>query len=436
MAQRQSLKGRSTGEGTKYAYLLEDTDVRRWYQNVARGSKITGDVYLRRIGNFKNETGLSPKDLLRLKDKELSDRLFDYVSEKEESSSPTYLAGTVRAVKSWLNFIGRPLQRQIKVHMASNARPTVENEKIPTQDELRKIILAASLRDRVCVVLMAHSGVRPQVMGSYMGDTGLKLGDFPDLKISVSAVEFEKTPALMRIPVSLSKAGFQYLTFLSDEGCTYLKEYLESRIRAGEKLTADSSVVKPKQARKPFICSINISDAVRKPIRTAGFKWRPYVLRAYFDTQLLLAESKGLVAHDYRVFWMGHTGSMEARYTTNKNRLPHDLIEDMRGAYKKCEKYLGTRTTPSEESDAKAYLRSNLLLAVGYRQDIIDGTDISALTEEEFQKMLRDKVIGNMANNGHKQKVVQVEEVDGFIEQGYEFQAALPNGRAVMKLPF
>jgi len=31
---------------------------------------------------------------------------------------------------------------------------------------------------------------------------------------------------------------------------------------------------------------------------------RAYVLRSYFDTQLMLAESKGLVIRDYRQFWM------------------------------------------------------------------------------------------------------------------------------------
>jgi hypothetical protein len=50
----------------------------------------------------------------------------------------------------------------------------------------------------------------------------------------------------------------------------------------------------------------------------AGFGWRPYVLRAYFDTQLMLAESKGLVLRDYRQFWMGHKGDMEARFLKHK----------------------------------------------------------------------------------------------------------------------
>ena len=69
-------------------------------------------------------------------------------------------------------------------------------------------------------------------------------------------------------------------------------------------------------------------------------KARPYVLRAYFDTQLLLAESSGCMTHAYRQFFMGHTGDMEARYTTNKGRLTEQMIEDMRGAFARSEPFL------------------------------------------------------------------------------------------------
>lgn len=64
------------------------------------------------------------------------------------------------------------------------------------------------------------------------------------------------------------------------------------------------------------------------------FEWRPYVLRAY-DTQLLIAESRGKIAHDFRVFFMGHKGSIEAKYTTNKGILPKSLISEMREAFKR-----------------------------------------------------------------------------------------------------
>jgi hypothetical protein len=73
------------------------------------------------------------------------------------------------------------------------------------------------------------------------------------------------------------------------------------------------------------------------------FKWRPYVLRAYFDTQLMVAENHGRISHAYRQFFMGHKGDMEARYTTNKGRLPDDVIEDMRRSFASCEEYLSTR---------------------------------------------------------------------------------------------
>ena len=82
-----------------------------------------------------------------------------------------------------------------------------------------------------------------------------------------------------------------------------------------------------------------MSKLVRETFRPR-FTWRPYVLRAYFDTQLLIAESKGKIAHDFRVFFMGHKGSIESRYTTNKGRLPDVLIDEMRDAFGRSEEYL------------------------------------------------------------------------------------------------
>jgi len=67
---------------------------------------------------------------------------------------------------------------------------------------------------------------------------------------------------------------------------------------------------------------------------------RPYVFRSYFDTQLLIAESRGKIAHDFRAFFMGHKGSIEAKYTTNKGVLPEALINEMREAFKRSEEFL------------------------------------------------------------------------------------------------
>lgn len=71
---------------------------------------------------------------------------------------------------------------------------------------------------------------------------------------------------------------------------------------------------------------------IKEAILKAGFSWRPYVLRAYFDTNMIIAESKGKVSHPYLQFFMGHKGDMEARYSTNKGWLPPDMVEGMREA--------------------------------------------------------------------------------------------------------
>jgi hypothetical protein len=76
------------------------------------------------------------------------------------------------------------------------------------------------------------------------------------------------------------------------------------------------------------------------------------------------------------------------------------------------------------------------LLAVGYKEDEIERIDLEHISDEDFQKILRDKVVGAMTNNGNKQKVISISDVEKFIEKGYDFVASLPNGKAIMKLPF
>jgi len=100
--------------------------------------------------------------------------------------------------------------------------------------------------------LVAHSGLRLGVIGDYQGKNELLLRDFPELKIYDGKTWFEKIPTLIIIRKDLSKAGYQYFTFLSQEGCEYLRDYLESRMRKGETLNGDSPLINPKVGRTIF----------------------------------------------------------------------------------------------------------------------------------------------------------------------------------------
>lgn len=330
---------------------LKDPDLERWYRNVARGAQVTADVYMRRLGAFCEETATKPKALAGLPEPKLRDLLLDYVTaEEKKGHAGSYIRSTLKAVKSWLAYHGKALTVPVRVR-DGDGTPTLRDEQVPTPQDLHKVLLTARLpRDRVAVLLMAHAGFRPEVLGNYDGKDGLRIGDFPELMLKGKRAIFARIPAMIRVRPELSKNSHGYLSWASTELCQYMEADLSERLGRGEKLGPDSDILHPEKSRKRFLTAINVGDVIRGSIRRAGFSWRPYVLRAYFDTQLLLAESRGKVPHDYRVFWMGHKGSMDARYTTNKGRLPKELLDDMRGAYSRAQEFLSTEPSKSNRA--------------------------------------------------------------------------------------
>ena len=363
--------------------LLKDKDVERWYRHLARGSESTADTYLEILGKFCEVNELTPKDLLKLKDEEIRNLLLDYLTALEEiNRSSTYLRSIVNAIKSWLRFNNRDIPINIKIK--SKQPKIAQIERVPTKDELRKIRSVADVRAKAIIGLMAFSGLRPEVLGNYRGTDGLKIRDLPELEIG-SRVEFVRVPAMVIVRPNLNKAGHQYFTFLGEEGCEYLETYLNHRIRQGELLTENSPVIAPKPLKRDkHLTTANVSEAVRKAIRLAGFRWRPYVLRHYFDTYMLMAEANGIVIEDYRTFWMGHKGNIEHQYTTNKHKLPENIIEDMRLKY-----------------------------------------------AQAIELFLETKV--KIHKPEPKQKVVSAQEIDKYLEMGWEYVTTLPDGRIIIK---
>jgi hypothetical protein len=106
----------------KYLHLLEDEDVKRWYSHVTRGSAVTADVYLRRLGSFCAKNNLTPPVLTTMSPMKLDNLLMDYVSAKEKEQAGSYIESTVKAVKSWLAHNGVELKRKIKIRGANETQ--------------------------------------------------------------------------------------------------------------------------------------------------------------------------------------------------------------------------------------------------------------------------------------------------------------------------
>lgn len=137
-----------------------------------------------------------------------------------------------------------------------------------------------------------------------------------------------------------------------------------------------------------------------------------------------------------RQFWMGHKRDIEARYTVNKCRLPKEVVEDMREAYRRSQEYsLTTKPEVSSTEKIKEEFKKQLLLVAGFKPEEIAKINILNIGDDEFQEMIRQKLLSAMKNNGARQKIVPADEIEKYIAQGWEFVASLPNGKAILKLP-
>jgi hypothetical protein len=147
----------------KDAFLLFDEDAKRWYRNLARGSKITADVSLRRLGLFCLEKDIKPRQLIELGKEKATKLVLDTIDEFEAKGySNSYIKNIIKALKSWLKFNNMALTVEVKINDAEDSS-TLANEWTPTQEELAKIFRACKLDARAAAALMAFSGLRPQV---------------------------------------------------------------------------------------------------------------------------------------------------------------------------------------------------------------------------------------------------------------------------------
>lgn len=389
-------------------------------------------------------------EMARRDRRRVEDILSDFITDLHEKGySPGYMENYLKAVRSWLIYNDVRLVRRIKIGNRSRT-PTIEDERVPTSEELMQILNYADERGRCSISLIAFAGLRPQVLGDVNGSDGLKVSDLPDLIINDGIVTFTASPSMVVVRPSLSKARHRYFTFIIGEGCEYIKAYLEDRITLGEEVEPDSAFIAVKSGyedagyrigsgRSRHITTKSVTKEIRDAMRPR-FKWRPYVLRAYFDTQLMVAENHGKISHAYRQFFMGHKGDIEARYTTNKGRLTEEVIEDMRRSFRECESYLSTRKMLKEHSIVKE-AKLEALKSIAKSLLGIDLIEVKIAKEREMGRELGtdeeielfENEIRKMREEENPQIIVKEEELGKYLKEGWRFVTALPSNKILIR---
>jgi len=128
-----------TKKASVLAPMLKDKSVEKWYKNLARGAQTTANGYVRRLKLFCDTMDITPKNLVKKTEDEIFDMLLDFVEKEEKREvAGSYIDGSLKGVKSWLSHNNIQITRKIRIKNATKT-PTIENERVPTQEELRKI---------------------------------------------------------------------------------------------------------------------------------------------------------------------------------------------------------------------------------------------------------------------------------------------------------
>ncbi len=462
------MKGRAArpaGGGTGHGRLglLSDERVKNWYDEIAPAgdNRLAAVTNVRKLGFLLERLGLSVDEVERLARKDpkaLTERLKVYATgARAEGRLTTYLRKLFSSLRSYLAFRGIDFDGYPKLKAVEGV--SIRTEKVPSQEQLGEVLERLSNRGRVIALLMAHSGVRPQVIGAYEGARGLVLSDLPDLDLET--LRFARVPFTILGRAELSKTSKCWTTFGSRSLATAMETYLQGRRARGEKLGPSSPVVTANEVRGiaakskedarsklGFLTTAHVVLEVANVLHATapkGTRLRPYVLRAYFSTGMLRASVDPLL----REAMMNHDTGVPGAYTVGKP-WSDDLIEKARSEYERACGFLESVARPKVDTRAELLttLASAIEAATGKRTN-------GALQGEDLVKALRDALHG--ASDGAEtateaslpsptvpapvpapkrtgeQRSVDAEAVGTYLESGWSFVSPLNSHLAVVR---
>ena len=349
-------------------YMETDPDFKRWVSRLKRKSAVTSSEYGRKcLYGCEVIFHTTPAGLVDITSKNrraVEDRIDDWITEMENKKSGGTVHNIVKPLQAWLKFREVPLQRSFEIDRSEtrtlNGDDGTDRGRAPTPDELKQIINAATPRARVIIAGVAYSGLRPECFGSYDGMDAIRLGDISGWRIEGKHF-FMEPLAKVTVRRPLSKAGHQYFSYFGAEAVSYIVANLNQRLADGEVLDRSSPLIgaDAAAARRAgrevghVICTKNVTADVRDAILKAGFSFRPYDLRTFFEVRMAIAESQKGVLNRFTEFMAGHRGNLSDYYSTHRQRLDLKLEEEMRRQYQAAEAYLSVVAPPPPDLDAE-----------------------------------------------------------------------------------
>jgi len=228
---------------------------------------------------------------------------------------PKTISGYISIIRTFLieNNIELPAKAWRGIRNRTKGNRAVTEDKIPTPEQVKRILSHADVRGRALFTVLLQSGMR--------------IGEL--VKINLDDIDFSCKPTKIRIRAEITKSGNQRYCFIGQEATDSLKTYLEhrqafldtsiNRARTLQKFynreqlkNKDDSRVFPYddgQIRSIWNRLLTYAKLGERDKRTNFHKMHPHVLRKFFRTHMSLT-----VQVDVVEALMGHEGYLTEVY--------------------------------------------------------------------------------------------------------------------------
>ena len=148
------------------------------------------------------------------------------------------------------------------------------------------------------------------------------------------------------------------------------------------------------------------------------------------------------ISHPYLQFIAGHKGDIESRYSTNKGRLPEEMVEGIREAYKACEPFLSTIAQPLEQASIVKEAKIEALKSIAKSLLGIDLMEVkiakekelgNELTSEEEIELFENEIRKTREGEDDPQMIVNEEKLESYLKDGWQFVSVLPTQRILIR---
>ena len=311
---------------------------------------------------------------------------------KSKDLSVRYINVTQAFLSTFLRENGFRKGREVEVeryHQPARYRKT--SEYIPTNEEMWQMVEnAGSPKNRAMIACLYVSGLRNSTLRAIL---------YRDVKKELAAGQetllVHVYPEMKKVVPDACKGSVSYYTFFHPHATKILKTYISEAERTVGKLADGRAAVLGRESRRQVhsrSTSGRSERVVKDAARKAGIEeWKavhPHCVRKAFQSVLRSEYADGgRMDAKMQEFLMGHIlpGSQDTYFDKTK-------VEEIRAEYNRLS---FRRSSDVTQEDLKSSLRKQLLLVAGFNEDEINGMDLSNVGDKEFQKTVREKLLGS-----------------------------------------